>query len=356
MTIARLGQLTAELRTLADVQPFGGGSTLPTLSSTKTKTGGWSYRAAGSGSPAFGLSVPVQSAIRCGFWLNHNGVAVAGSTVHLVTLAIGTSFARVAWNAGTNQLVWQLGYNENSAVIKVAAAVPIGDLGLVDAWRHIGVTFSLAGYCSLYVDGVQVLTYAGDMSIFPPSSTQRQTEITGVYIMGAASYSWNTYAYADDFYVDSYAGEDDAPPSSKRFLFGGVSGAGGAAAQWTAVGAATTWECVDEAVPDGDTTYAKALTAGLRDQYACADVTLPVDHQVRAVIPVAVVRKTDAGIDSRLRLGLHDGSAARLGDGQALPVSYGVRWDRFTAQGDGSAWSEAAANGQQVMLESAGSF
>lgn len=360
MTVTRLGQLTAELQTLADVQPYGGGSGLPTISSTRARTGTYSYRTTAAAAP-FGLTLPVQSAVRLGFWLNHAGVS-GNAAVAVAAIAVGESVVYVGWNGATNLLDLRLGYVQNSSEYNVVAEAPGGVISTPNTWMHVGVTYKCdeaAGFLSLYLDGALVLTFGGDTTVWKRSSTlptPKQSGINGVYVAGTLSSAWAAYAYVDDLYVDGYAGEEDAAPSSKRFLFGRVNAAGGLAEQWTPVGDTAAWKCLDETPPDNDTTYAKALLTGKRDVYGCADITVPVDHQVRAVIPVAMTRKTDAGIDSKLKLGLYDGAQTRLGEAQVLPTAYGVRWDRFTAQVDGSIWTEAAVNSQQEALESAGSF
>lgn len=360
MTVQRLGQLTAELQTLADVAPYGGGALLPAISNTKARTGVYSYRHSGN-NPPFGFSFPRRDAIRCGFWLNHNGATTSGSARPiLLSLVVGMSLVRVDWDHVGGLLRLYTGYAYNSSNLNLALSAPAGIFSQVDTWRHIGLTYKCDvadGFCSLYMDGVRVFGYTGNTLTYPSGGLYESGGIYGVYLLGGStSGQWVNYAYADDFYVDSFEGEDDSAPSSRRFLFGRVNGAGIGAAQWSAVGDATTWQCADEAVPDGDTTYAKALTAGKQDQYAAADVTVPADHLVRAVIPIAVARKTDAALDSKLKLGLAVSGAARLGEAQGLPTAYGVKWDRFTTQADGTAWTEAAANAQQVAIESAGAF
>ena len=115
---------------------------------------------------------------------------------------------------------------------------------------------------------------------------------------------------------------------------------------------------MDENPNDGDTTYVKALSAGLSDLYNTAAVTLPADHAISAAIPVAVARKTEAGADTRVRLLAYDGVNTTVGGDLALPTAYGVLWERMTTQPDGSAWGSTADdfNAMEFGARSAGSY
>jgi hypothetical protein len=59
-----------------------------------------------------------------------------------------------------------------------------------------------------------------------------------------------------------------------------------------------------------------------------------------------------------LRLLAHDGVNTAVGAVKALPVDYGVVWERLEAQPDGSAWGADPADFNACLfgVESAGSF
>ena len=63
--------------------------------------------------------------------------------------------------------------------------------------------------------------------------------------------------------------------------------------QWTASGAATTREAVDEAAPNGDTDYATTSNVGDLSLHTYPDV--PTTSTVQAVVALPYVEKTDAG-------------------------------------------------------------
>lgn len=357
MTITRLGQLTAELQTTLGVT-LTTGSTYPTISSTKAKTGTYSFRNTSNGAP-FGLSFGAVAAVRCAFFANHNSSLSA--TPQIVTLRVGESIVRVRWNVASNQFELILGYGYNSGFLNVAATADAGAFQATNTWRLLGIAYcchASAGYISFYVDGVQVLTVTGDTTVYASQATAKEpASITGAFVLGlVGTSSWTNYAYVDDFYVDSCVGEADAPPPGRRFLFSLADGAG-AAAGWTPL-SGTNISNVDENPNDEDATYVKALSADLVDSYETADVTLPADHGIAAVIPVAVARKTEAGVASSLKLLAYDGANTALGAEQQLSTSYGLVWERMATQPDGSSWGSTPDdfNAAEFGVKSAGTF
>ena len=67
----------------------------------------------------------------------------------------------------------------------------------------------------------------------------------------------------------------------------------GATNNWTATGAATTREAVDEAAPNSDTDYME--TATVNDLSLFTYPTIPITSEIRAVVPIPFAKKTDAG-------------------------------------------------------------
>lgn len=67
----------------------------------------------------------------------------------------------------------------------------------------------------------------------------------------------------------------------------------GTYSQWTANGAATLYECVDDTAQDGDTTYTSSNTVGQRETFAFEDV--PTTAVIKYLQHVWVGKKTDAG-------------------------------------------------------------
>lgn len=340
MSITRIGQLTAE--TQFETEFVTDGAFAATISTTKVKTGAYSYRHQINTDP-MGLGFANKSMIRAGFWVNHIGTTSFDASLFRWHHSDGDE-AHIYWDNNTNNLVYLVEGDERDSV-GVAAA----NFNRNDEWIHVGLVVKSGadGFVSLYIDGIRVINYEGVI----------EGNIDALYMGGKAGLSgWNSSAYFDDFYVDELSAEVDAAPPSKRFMYARPNAAG-ADSEWTPIGDTPNFECVDDTgVPDDETTYVKALEAGLLDTYNVESITLPVDHVIRAVIPIAIARKTDSGTDATLKLHSYDGATYQSSAAKTLSVSYGSVWERQPLQPDGSAWNEADFAAMQFGIESAGAF
>ena len=366
MTITRIGQLTAEMNTLLDVALCGGGTYAPSISTVKAKTGARSYLLGPSSVP-FVLSFAETTALRMGFWLNHNG-ATASPT--LLEIQIFSNFYRVKWNATANSFVIEAGYGLDSYSPLVFAEIAAGTFSVINTWRHIGACLWYShepgeGYFGFYVDGVAICsaTFVGSIEgsgVLVPGGHAMEVRLPNGAFCAGYQYdgAWTTPTYVDDFYVDNVTGESLVPlvVPSKRFLFSLANGAG-AHSGWTPL-SSTNISNVDDPITsehDGDATYVRALAADLVDTYTTEDITLPVDHTITAVIPIAIARKTDA-FDCKLSLIADDGSLVTTGTAQVLPASYGAVFERMPTQPDGTPWNETDFNAMEFGFKSAGAF
>lgn len=355
MTITRLWQAGAELQHVNELEENSnlGTSSSFTISSVKAKTGTYSFRNSSGSANALGKTISSTTQIRAGVFLNHGGLTVSASigVILAVTTNLATPISTVRWNGNTGLL--ELRVNGST----VASVAP-GAFTTTNTWEHCAITYkadSSAGFFTLYLDGVQVLTWTGNTG----------TAITGVWFcghQGGASGGWaNTSAYWDDFYIDDAVGELDVAPPSPRFSFLLVNGAGASAA-WNLVGAATNHEAIDDpGAPDDDTTYLWTDASGTKDYEALANTvagtTVPTGYSIDAVIVAAWAKKTNAGVASTLKLGVRaSGGTEVLGSAQSLATSYGPVFFRRTTNPAGSSWSESDVDGTQTILESAGSF
>lgn len=348
MTVTRLGQLTADTQFTGDFITDGASS--PVISSTKFNTGGFSYRFGTSDPIGVGFT-PGVSKLRSGVWVNHNGVPnTSAGQVNLFRLMKISGDADphcVRWDRFVDQIQMRI---DDVNVATVAASSVL--LPTVDTWMHLGITFyahATEGFFSFYLNGAQLLTFSGDTN----------GDGIGAILFGgrfASADAWTNFAYFDDFYVDGLTDEQDQAPSSKRFLWAIVNAAGDDA-DFTPEGAATNYECVDDpGAPDEDTTYTKALTAGLVDSYEHSGVTVPGEYKIRAVIPIAQAKKTDAGTPAQIRIGLFDGLNTEAGEDQFVPTTYDSIWERYESQPDGSSWNQTDANAMQLRVQSSGTF
>lgn len=349
MAFTRVWQAGAELQALNESSEYvsasyGGGSM--TVSSTKAKTGSYSFRSGTNDYPRGYAGVLTQ--FRAGVFINHNGVSgtVAGRKSFIfVVPTTGITNVEVYWDHNTSLL--------NLVVNGTAVdTIDVGAAGFstTNTWFHLGITYKAhasTGFVSVYLDGTKILEFTGNTG----------TQADGVYFGGRSTSinGWTNYAYFDDFYVDSASGDADAAPPSYRFLWQAVNAAGTSAA-WTATGASPNYACVDDAVPNDDTDYISAASSGLVDYYNTASVAVPTGYVINAVIPTGWAKKTDAGTDSEIKLGTRLSGTDVDGTAQNLPTAYGLVFERHATKPGGGSWSESDANSAEIKIESAGAF
>lgn len=362
MSWVRFGQLSAEGQSLADVAGLNG--TGYTVSNTAAYTGSWSYRTSSSNAP-LGFAGAFGAAARCGFYFRHNGQTSVNAPV--IGFLVDGAPLVFLFNMSNNDLSLRAGFVAGTNILRTALTVNAPVLATLNTWMHIGMSAHIAaidGFVSFYVNGTQIAVWTGDTRLYRINETTPRTQITGVYAAGylnnwpgGGAGGWSNYVYIDDFYVDLWAGEAapaNAAPSSRRFLATFPSGAGDSA-QWTP-NTGANWQALTQAPPDNDATYNRATAAGLVDLVEMSDIVVPPEWTVRAVIPTLYARKTDAGVNSQVKLKLKNSAGVLTSNAKPLPISYGYVWERWTAQADDSPWSEAAVNVTQMGYESAGDY
>lgn len=345
MTVTRIGQLSAETQNTDDFI-IATGSTAPVISATKAKTDTYSYRFSTT-TEATGLGLSNQNHVRSHVWLNHNGLTGSARAILLGFQKSGSALNdshTIVWNNSTTNLEM---YVDDTLVASVSVAT-IG-LSTVDTWMSCGAVLKAgsSGYFYFYLNGVEVLSYTGVVG--------SGNDLVGSFFGGRHSTTgWGSNAYFDDFYVDTLTTETPSAPSSKRFQLLKPNAAG-ANAQFTP-SAGVNYQNLDEYPHDSDTTYNKTLLAGKKDTFEFANVTLLPDHVIRAVIPYVIARKTDAGIDTKVKLHAYDGSTYQESSELVVTTTYGKSFVRLPLQNDGVAWTETDINAYQFGYESAGDF
>lgn len=370
MTITRVGQLTAELRTLLGLSlaPI---AAAPSISSAQAQSGTYSYAGA-TNTTAFGLVVPgTYTAYRTGYWFRHNGTPV-GVNGYLYAAADGDSgyesaTLAIRYNGVTNQLqlVQPAAGTANNLVVIAETPAP-NRLLKRDRWLHVGITHQIdqfTGYISLYLDGVLAFTYTGDTRLFGQGGGVNYYSSNPTRIWGAGYWAdfssattWVTANYVDDMTIDSYEGEADAPVPARYFTLSLPDG-NGADSGWTGSdgNSVNNYLLVDENPNNGDTDYVVATSAGLRDTYTVGNQTPPAEQTIEQVVVVLLARRTDAA-DSQVRATAYDGVTYADGADLALTTSYAPVHQVFATQPDGSPWNITDFNAMQFGCQSRGTF
>jgi hypothetical protein len=123
-----------------------------------------------------------------------------------------------------------------------------------------------------------------------------------------------------------------------------------ATADWTAVGAATGYEAIDEASPDDDTSYITAATAGLVSQFGLQDLPGGISV-INAVVMVERARKTEAGA-ANTKVSVVSGASSAAGADKPLTEIYTFRQDVFQIDPNTAApFTPAGVNALQFKVE-----
>jgi hypothetical protein len=126
-----------------------------------------------------------------------------------------------------------------------------------------------------------------------------------------------------------------------------VPGGAGRVSAWTANGAATIWQSINQIPQDGDTTYASDATPG--DAFMCTIGALPAMQSLLAVQLSTAAREDDAGPRS-YQSGFGNGvSEGYSGVDQYLPGTYTYIEDEFAINPiTGLAWTPSDLVGLQI--------
>lgn len=327
-------------------------SNLPTVSNTKDiNAGGYSLRSSSNATP-MGRTVNNLLEMQAACYFNHNGVGggSARAVIFHFVCADGRDF-RVTYNGDGN-----LTLRDNTTVLATTTAVSSG-LSVTDTWYAVSAALKIAtsgGYFDFYnASGEAILSFSGNTGSSPVVAIL----FSGYDTSGSAS-GWTAFAYFADCRALDATGEGSGPTSTRQLLWSQVDG-NGQSSQWTNSDddSVDNYTYVDDGVaPDGDTTYVKALSSGLVDQYTHAGITVPVDWRPVRVWPTAIAKKTDAGVATTILLGLWKDSEDEDSAELSLGSSYGLAQTYFEALPDGSELDETNINAAEIRLVSAGAY
>jgi hypothetical protein len=220
-------------------------------------------------------------------------------------------------------------------------------------WHHyeLDATFGLAGTATLklYMDGnpTPFISVVGTTAYATASS----------FVLGGGAYTVHSNQPPDQgYYADFYAfdGTGAAPFNAALAPQGlgaakmafAVPTAPGIISNWTANGAATIWQCIDQIPQDGDTTYASDATPG--DQYQVTFGALPAMQTLIGVQLSTYARTDDAGPRAYQSGFYKGGTYGYSGVNQFLGGTYNYIEDEFmTNPVTGLAWAVGDLTGLQ---------
>ncbi len=182
---------------------------------------------------------------------------------------------------------------------------------------EIQVTFSAsAGSVECYLDGALVIALTGSLNTIKSANAYANQVQIG---SGGSGFSPTNGDYCDYLRVwDSTGSYQNVPVGYDVRKLTKLPQGAGDYTQWTANGAASDWQCVDDASPDGDSTYVSS--AGLNyDSYAMG--TSGLSGVPSQVVVKSYVRKDD-GATRTLQTGVRSGSSNGLGSAATMGSTY----------------------------------
>jgi hypothetical protein len=235
---------------------------------------------------------------------------------------------------GTNDIVVTLDQSEDLARIRVNgtdvanSTMATAGLGTVGQWNFCSIYVyrnTSNGRVLFYVNGILKLEYTGNTGSFNNAG----------YVGGELTLqAWELNSYVDDVYIDySTSQEPELPPPSYKYELLRPT-ADGSPLTWSTFGSGTHYLNVDDPTPDSDTTYNFVTATTLVDTYTIADYDVPDGFTITSVIPTVAAKKTGAGTDPTLEIGLNENSTDAYGSAQSLTTSYAYYWDRQLAAPD----------------------
>lgn len=280
-------------------------------------------------------------------------------------------FIRAFWRTtgGTNSLRFALRNSSGTQVFALsgtgAQTVTIGtgtSGGTVDAAisgtsqnftlfeMHIKIADS-NGRIEIRHNGVMVYDFDGNTN---PNSGNDISRI--VWSMTITGTSTGTYDL-DDIGVNDTSGSVENSWLGDGVVAVQLVNADGDVIQWKDMNGNdnANYLMVDEAIPDGDTTYVRAQTAGLTDLYQhTALPELPDSATIRLVQPMALARRDDPEDVSQLEIGVRSGATDDFADPQTLLMDYKMYYGDvyYTDPADDGVLDEENVNAMQLGIRS----
>ena len=236
------------------------------------------------------------------------------------------------WSDATNAVQLILFLQSTGVVeLKRGGTVSLGAYAapciVANAYQHVEcIAFfsQTVGTFECRVNGVTVLSLSGIDTCATANVECSQVNICGSF--GGAGFS-STETRVDDLYCYDNTGTYNNTFIGDRRVLTLFPDANTATADWTAVGAASGYLCIDEATPNDDTDYITAATVGLVSQFGLQNLPAGISV-VNAVVMVERARKTEAGT-ANTQVSIVSGASTTNGADKPLTEIYTYRQDVF---------------------------
>lgn len=225
----------------------------------------------------------------------------------------------------------------------ILADSPVGVFP-VNEWHFVEVRYVVSdtvGVCQVWVDGVLVIDETG-------IDTKNGGTADSIDLVRFGR-TINNNSDVGDIYI----ADQSTPLGPCRPIWLPVT-SDGTHTDFVPLNAGAHYVEVDEATPDGDTTYNAGATEGDIDTYGLTDLPTPGAGnawQVHAIQTVTYARKSDAGAKS-MRPVLRTGGADFSGSTVALAETYDTYTEVFETNPDtAAAWNETEIDALEAGVE-----
>lgn len=279
--------------------------TCSTVSSIRRVLGG-AKTTVGLGGAFYYPSLPTQP-VRARIWEFRDAANLANVTIGLDTTGTITAYRGAL--GGT--------------VLGVTAAPVVS----AETYQHIEalVFFSqTVGTVEVRVNGVTVLSLSGVDTVNTALVECSQIVLGGGTGTGAVGHQ------LDDVFAYDGTGTYNNTFIGDRRVITLFPNENTATADWTPVGAASGYECIDEANPDGDTSYISATapgTPGPVSEFGLDNLPAGISA-INGVVLVAFERKTEAGA-ANTQWAIKSGASETAGADKPMTEIYTYRQDVF---------------------------
>lgn len=198
-----------------------------------------------------------------------------------------------------------------------------------------------SGSFDLHLNGASIL-----------SATGVNTQNSGAAQVNAIQWLSGSSAadQMDDVYICNTAGTVNNTFLGDVRVQGLLPSGAGSFTGWTTLfGAATQWQAVGEAPPDGDTSYIADATPGDISSFVHGPISASTSI-VKAVIPTYYARKDDAGTRQVASLVRYAGTNS-VGTTASLTTTYAYYRDIHETDPTGTPWTVSSANACEVGVE-----
>lgn len=219
---------------------------------------------------------------------------------------------------------------QSTGVIEAFRGVTAQSLGVTatpvivaEAWQHVECMVTIdnaVGMVEVRVNGVTVLAVA---DVDTAASANIETSQFAVYYNLTAG----TNIYVDDMFCYDNTGSYNNSFLGDRRVLTLFPDADTADTDWSVTGAANGYQAIDDATPDGDSTYISSATVGDKSGFSYQDLPAGISN-IAGVVAVHMSRKTDAG-PANIQTAIKSGASESLGADRTITERYTYWQDVF---------------------------